>query len=222
MKALTNAAKKHIAEATQAAEKSTSGEIVCAVIPESSTYAFYELMFGVFLASVSYLTAMFFFTEITAWVSTIFWAPASWITTAFIGTGSFVIGSLGYLIANIPGFDRLIVPKSKITEAVRNRAYLHFIDSGLTATRDRTGVLIFVSLNEHRVELVADSGINEKVDQESWNQIVSDLIEKVKENDLEKGLVGAVTAVGNRLTEHFPIKSDDTNELSNDVQELDS
>ena len=62
------------------------------------------------------------------------------------------------------------------------------------ATRDRTGILLFVSLFEHRIEVVGDKGINDKVQQEEWGEVVDLLRAGVRRGDLAGGLVAASSA----------------------------
>jgi putative membrane protein len=70
------------------------------------------------------------------------------------------------------------------------------------------------------VELIADKGINELVKQDTWNDVVSNLIIRLKERNIVDGLVEAVDSCGNILSENFPIQPDDENELSDDVHIL--
>jgi len=121
----------------------------------------------------------------------------------------------GLALAQIPWIKRLFLSKAEIEEEVFQRAVQAFYENQLHSTRDRTGILIFVSLLEHRVNILADAGINKKVSKNTWDDIVTQLILDIKKKRVEQGLCQAITTCGEILAKHFPIKADDTNELSN-------
>src|SRR5207253_9383037 len=92
-----------------------------------------------------------------------------------------VVGALaGFLLARLPATKRLIASKARIAEAVHTMALASFTEHGLHYTRDHTGILIVVSLTEHRVEVLADRGINAKVETAVWQEIARILIEGLK------------------------------------------
>jgi putative membrane protein len=107
-------------------------------------------------------------------------------------------------------------------DKVRKRALRHFTESGVYSTRDHTGILIFISLLERRVEILADKGISEKIPQNEWDDVIGGLITSIRENQMADGLCRAVELCGRKLAIHFPVKPDDTNELSDSVDILES
>ncbi len=217
---LSDSDNERVKKAVSEAESRTSGEIVTAIINESSDYAFFELMASLVGGFIYYTVSLFFYNEISTWLSSIFWEFREVYTTVFIGLSTILVIGLLYILANIPGVDNLIVSSKIIKKKVSRRALLFFCESGLFNTRDRTGVLIFLSLREKRVELIADSGINALVEQDSWNGIVDNLTAELKAGRSVDGLVKAVTSCGDLLVEHFPVKADDENELGDDVHVL--
>jgi uncharacterized membrane protein len=84
-------------------------------------------------------------------------------------------------------------------------------------TRDKTGIIIYLLLKDHKFYILADSGINEKVEQHTWDKVRDEMQSSFKNGDFGKGVLLGIEKVGNILAEHFPIKDDDTNELSNKV-----
>ena len=92
-----------------------------------------------------------------------------------------------------------------------------FYKLGMNETRDKTGIIIYVLLEEQKFYILADSGINEKGEQSPWDKVRDEMQNYFKNGNFGKGVVLGVEKVGNILSEHFPIKSDDTNELSNKV-----
>jgi len=217
---LTQEDKDNIKEATAKAEKTTSGEIVTAIIKESSDYAFYELLAALTGGFISFLAALYFYDSISAYLEGLFWEYSPIYSTSFIGILVIAVSGLLYILANIPGVDNLIVPGKIIRKYVKQRAIGHFVEAGLANTRDRTGILIFISYQERRIELLADTGINKLIQKEKWNDIVDKLVRDIRNKKTGEGLVQAIDECGKLLSKHFPIKPDDTNELSNDINIL--
>ena len=208
---------KKISEAIAKAEKRTSGEIAVTYINQSDSYAIYELFAALILGLIYINILLLNYSSINTFVSNHTWESSNQLTAAFIGLSSFVMIAVFYLIMNFPFIDRLIVPKKIMKKKVEDRAYLHFIKAGLTETRDRTGILIFISNLERRVVIIADKGINDKIEQDVWGKFLDIIVSGIKRNNLTDSLVSVIKRSGHILEEHFPIKPDDTNELSNDV-----
>ena len=109
------------------------------------------------------------------------------------------------------------VPFSKRKTSIKDLAADEFYKLGMAETRDRTGILIYILLSRREFYILADSGINEKVEQSVWDNIRDKMEEEFKQGHYLEGVLNTVEKVGNILGEHFPIKPDDTNELSNKV-----
>jgi len=107
--------------------------------------------------------------------------------------------------------------KSEQRMALRHRAEKEFVRLGIQNTRDRTGVLIMVSLEERMVQVLAGSGINTLVPENTWPDMVQCIVDGIKAGNTAQGISKAVAAIGSLLAEHFPVKSDDSNELSDSV-----
>ena len=217
---LTQEDRDNIKEAAVRAEKTTSGEIVTAIIKESSDYAFYELLAALTGGFISFLAALYFYGSISTWLEGLFWEYSPVYSASFMGLLVIAVSGLLYILANIPGVDNLIVPGRVIRKHVKQRAIGHFVEAGLANTKDRTGILIFISYQEKRIELLADTGINELIPKEKWNDIVENLVKNIRNKNTGEGIVKAIDECGKLLSKHFPIKPDDTNELSNDINIL--
>lgn len=114
----------------------------------------------------------------------------------------------------------VVVANSKKYEGdnhIRKHAEKAFRQYGLQNTKDATGVLIFISVEEKRIEILADKGINEKVEQSTWDNMLNGLIIKIRQNGTCQGICDLVAEVGKYLTAHFPIQPGDENELSNEI-----
>ena len=88
---------------------------------------------------------------------------------------------------------------------------------GMSDTRDKTGILIYVLLSKRKFYILADSGINKKVNQDVWNKMRDEMQLEFQHGHYLEGVVKTIEKVGGLLSQYFPIKHDDTNELSNKV-----
>ena len=87
-------------------------------------------------------------------------------------------------------------------------------------TIGRTGVLIYLSMGEHRAEIVADEAITKVTTPETWGEAMAALLVEVKAGRPGDGIVAAVALVGEVLAKHFPRSSADTNEIPDKLIEL--
>ncbi len=122
-----------------------------------------------------------------------------------------------WTVAGRPWLLRRFLGHIRITRAVERSAQAAFVVRGLTETRDRSGVLLYVSWLEHRVQLLADLGIHARVGVDGWQRHVDDLVTAIRGGRPGEGLVAAVEAIGRDLATHFPPRDDDRNELPNEV-----
>lgn len=206
-----------INSAVKKAERKTTGEIAVAFARESSDYASQELMFGIASGFVYFFLMMLFSGRIEHLIQNMFWEYSVNYLLAFYGLSTLLVILVFYLLANIPPIDRLIVSREIKRKKVHERAVRHFMESGVYNTRDRTGILIFISLLEKRVELLTDRGINKKISQEQWNSIVSHILDGIRKRKFVDHLIEAISQTGDLLASHFPAHPDDTNELGDDM-----
>lgn len=106
----------------------------------------------------------------------------------------------------------------KRNKSVSELAKEEFFRLKMDETRDKTGILIFLILKERQFHIMADSGINEKVEQNTWDKIRDEMQEKFRGGEFCEGILMGVEKVGRELNRFFPIKSDDKNELSDRVE----
>jgi uncharacterized membrane protein len=88
---------------------------------------------------------------------------------------------------------------------------------GMHATELKNGVLFYVAYQSKKFAILGDSGIHEKVTQTFWDTEKEMLLAHFKEDKYAIGLCKAITDAGEKLKQHFPYASNDTNELSNDI-----
>lgn len=202
-----------IRKAVHEAEAKTSGEIALAAIPESSDYSFRELLASVILGAFAFAAMLPFHDAVIAFLDRAFWHLPGWYVTAFYGIAFFAVIGISFLFANLPAIDRIVVPRHERSRAVYERAIRHFAESGVYATRERTGILVFVSLMEREVRIVADSGISAKIAQGEWDSIAQELALGIKAGKANEALETTVRRCGELLASHFPTRRDNPNEL---------
>jgi uncharacterized membrane protein len=99
----------------------------------------------------------------------------------------------------------------------REIALKEFLKLNMNNTKDRTGVLFFILLNERKFEIVADEGINSKIPAGQWEVISSEVIHHFSNNKYTDGILCCLGKIGEVLIKEFPVESDDKDELSNEV-----
>ena len=211
---------ERIARAVAAAEEKSGGEIVTAVIAESDDYGFRELFFALIIGFLTLNLVTYFLPSIENLLSTRSWNAQTGSLTFLPAMAGLFAGAAVYFLAQLPSVDRLIIPRAVMDEAVRRRANRHFMESGAYDTLDQTGILIFVSILEKRVELIADRGINSKVEADTWNGIVASLGDGISRGVLADAMVKAVKECGEILASNIERRQNDTNELDDRPEEL--
>ena len=114
----------------------------------------------------------------------------------------------------------LLTPGATRTRRVRRRAIMLFKTGAERRTVGRTGILIYLSLAEHRAEIVADEAITHVTTPETWGEAMAAMLTQVKAGRPGEGIAAAVTIIGAVLAEHFPKSSGDTNEIPDKLIEL--
>ena len=211
-----------ITDTVAEAEKKTTGEIALAVVYQSDSYAFVEL----FIAFCAAFTAFFilFLCSAPIWnlLERTVWFPSPAQLTAVIGGGAAAVVLIVYFLVNIPAVDRLIIPDTLKNRRVYARALQHFVESGVYKTAEHSGVLIFVSVLERKVFVIADSGIAEKVAQNEWDGICKIMTEGLKKRSAAQAFADSVKECGRILQQHFPSKAENPNELPDGLIFLES
>ena len=192
-----------IAAAIKAVEKNTSGEIAVMVVDESDSYPESKILSGVIIGGLVSLVITELFFEDSLTVFAIFFAVLS------LGTG--------WATEYLPALKRIFISNNRVDELVREQAVQSFYEKGLHKTRDASGVFFFISLFEHKVWILADSGINSKISQQELQVYASDMAKGIRQGSAAEILCREIANLGEVLAEHFPAMHDDVNELSNEV-----
>jgi putative membrane protein len=202
---LTEEDRQRIESAIVAAERTTSCELVAVVAQVADDYRHVLLLWpslAALLLPAILLTAT---PGVSAW--TVCLAQAA----AFVALA---------LLAHLPPVRSALVPDAMQRRSARQLAREQFLEQQVHLTRARTGVLLFVSVAEHYVEIIADEGINARVPPGTWDKAVADFVERVRAGQIAEGFLAVVEVVSGRLTEHFPSPPDDRDELPNRVIEI--
>ncbi|MBL7980156.1 MAG: hypothetical protein JNN12_17600 [Bacteroidetes Order II. Incertae sedis bacterium] len=211
---LTDTDLQRVRTAVQQAESRTSGEIVPFIVKKSDAYssaAWRASAFGMLLgALIGFGLSQFNNTWGLGWLYT------NWgvVLLMLLFAGGFF--ALAHFQA---GVKRFFAGYLALNKRVQQRAVQAFLTEEVFNTEDRTGILLFISLMEHRILVMGDSGINAKVQQEDWEEVVARVKRGIKQNSLADGLVEAIQMCGDLLErKEVKIKPNDRNELSDDLR----
>ena len=182
------------------AEKRTSGEIVVAILTKSDDYLHIDFIIASIFSFIGIAIASYnrdlYFSPFAA--SIIFWL-------------------IGFLLIKIPMVKSIFLTRNNKDAEVKQKAFQIFFEKGIHRTIGSTGILIFVSLLERKIEIIADKGINDKVENSFWDSHMENILFSIKKNNISTGIATAINEFTNVLEKEFPIQVDDTNEISNQV-----
>lgn len=188
-----------VSTAINTIEQKTTAELVTVLAARSDDYHYIPLLWAAFCALLLPLLLI--------WVS-----PLE--TTALYLVQLVVFVSLS-LIFRLPMIHYRLIPAYVRHWRAANMARRQFLENNLHHTRGETGVLIFVSEAEHYVEIIADRGISQHVDDAQWADIINDFTHQVKAGNTLQGFLDCIARCGALLAEHAPAESENTNELPN-------
>ena len=206
-KFLNKEERDRIRAAVSEAEKNTSGEIVPMIVAASYHYPMADVLGGASLALPVAILLTYFLGGML-WVG-----PTNmWLFMGIFGI-AFVV--FHRVVQRVWPLKRVFISDREIDEEVQEAALISFFKEELYRTRDETGILVFISVFEHRVWVLADRGINAKVNQGQWDGIVAHIVAGIKSGEQADAICEAVKEVGGILAEHFPVREDDVDELDN-------
>lgn len=194
-----------VKSAVEAAEAGTSGEIVPMVVAVSGEYSETRYLVSFLVLALG---------SVGAWL-----LSPPWVLDLprFLAL-QLLLCVVGWTLGSVPGVVRFFSGARRMEENVEAAAHAAFLRQGLIETRDRTGVLIYISLLEHQVEILGDKGIHEKVGKDFWAEEVKRLVDGIRAGRMNESLLDVVGDVGRKLAEHFPRKEGDMNELPNELR----
>lgn len=225
MTILSEADHRRIAEAVGLAEAKTTGEIVCIVTREVSEYRETPLAWAAAAALILPALAVFLGFDPTVLRLQAEWttgvrAPGLSETVAFYAAIQGVVFLAVLLLVWIPAVRRVLTPGTLKAHRVHKAAMTQFLATGLTMAADRTGVVIFASLGDRKVEVLADKAIHDAVGDPVWNKAVAAVQAGMKRGDPAGGFVDAVGVCGEALARAYPSTGERVNALADGPLEL--
>ncbi len=224
MSYLTEAQHKIVSDAVGEAELTTSGEILTVLADRSDGYSDISL----FWAAALSFTAMSLFAALPQpfldfWDSLFGGWGHEW-STGELASMTIALGLITFVIAwAVQLWDPLrfaLIPGPVKTARVHGQAVKHFKVGAEARTHGHTGILIYLSMREHRAEIVADQPIAEKVPAEIWGEAMADMLVEIRQGHIAEGMAAGVRDVGQVLSEHFERADDDENELPDRLIEV--
>jgi putative membrane protein len=216
-----------IEDAIRDAEARTTGEIYCVVTEESGDYGETPLAWAAGVALLG--PALLLLGGVHVTVPDLFggWSAAQVSQAAEHAAREALVGAIvvqaalfvaTFLLVAIPPVRRALTPRAFKRERVRRRALEQFAAKNLHLTRERTGVLIFVSFAERMAELVADEGVAAHVEPHVWDRAMAALVEGLRRGHPGAGIAAAIGLCGDVLAERFPSDpQDNPDQLPNNV-----
>jgi putative membrane protein len=206
--------RENIAAAVREAERKTSGEIVPYVVGQSDAYEEAEWKCGSLLGAAALATFSIIFSYTSIWLP---------LSVAELVIAALLAGALGVLLPKLfPALKRMFAGEALMHRRVAQRAAEAFVSEEVFKTHERTGILIFLSILEHKVLVLGDSGINAKVKPEEWQEIVKRIVAGIRAGKPAEGLIDGITQCGTLLQKHgVAIRQDDTDELPDTLRTSD-
>ncbi|MBO9580253.1 MAG: hypothetical protein J7498_05115 [Sphingobium sp.] len=214
-----------VQEAVSKAESDTDAEIVTIVARRSDAYHDAGLHWAILCA---FLVVAFAAAFPSWYEGMVIWIMGGWEHE--IGLQTLLLFLLGHMLLKflavryllaIPTLRMMFTPGSTKARRVRRRAMELFRIAAQGRTKRLTGLLIYLSLDEHRAEIVADKAVADKVSADVWGEAMALLIDEAKHGRIAEGLARAIEKVGTVLAEHCPRDaSGNPNELPDRLIEL--
>lgn len=187
-----------IAAAVRAAEAGTRAELVCVMARTSSNYEFFPLVW----AALAALATPWIAIDLTLWS----------VERVFVV--QLVVFIVVLAVLSLPAIRMRLVPRLIKRRRAHRAAAEQFLLRGLMRTRERTGVLIFVSQAERYARVIVDEGVSSRIEEHRWTEAITVLVDHAREGRMTEGYVAAVALCGRILAEHLPAGPDPSNELS--------
>ena len=212
-----------VSAAIAAAEAKSDGEIIAITADQSDAYHDVGLHWAV-LAMVSVLAFFAAMPQQLVWWHDRVQGWSAEPTTRELLTLLLFFALLKFLavlfLLKWRPLRMLLTPGATKTRRVRRRAIMLFKTGAERRTVGRTGILIYLSMAEHRAEIVGDEAITKVTTPETWGDAMTELLTHVKARRPGDGIVAAVEIIGEVLAEHFPKSGEDSNEIPDKLIEL--
>ena len=204
---LTKAEQEQVSAAVREAEMTTSGEIVPMIVGKSHEYPM-----ATTLCSLTFSLPLALL--LTHMVGSHLWLGSQnmWLFLTFLALFGF---GLWPLIARLPWLQYHFLNPREVEREVRQEALAAFYGEKLYKTADENGILLYISVLERKVWILADAGINNKIDPDTWKSAVGKLTAGIRQGQRCQAICDAIRETGDILRRHFPHQRDDADELHN-------
>ena len=221
---LSEAQHKIVTDAVAAAEDTTSGEIVTVLADRSDGYSDVILLWAAVLSFTAMTLFAVFPKPFTDFYDSLFGGWEHEWTVGEQASMTIALGLIAFAVSwALLAWEKLtflFIPGPIKTARVHAQAVKHFKVGAERRTTGRTGILIYLSMREHRAEIVADEPIAELVNADVWGEAMDDMLVEIKQGRIAEGMAAGVRDVGKVLSEHFPRTDDDINELPDRLIEV--
>jgi putative membrane protein len=193
--------RKRISTAIRLAEAKTSGEIVCVLAQASSDTSALPIL-----------------------VAALFSLVLPWLLVAFttmsvhriLSLQAIIFIALSVLLC-LPSVRTALMPRAARRAVAHRVAMEQFTIRGIARKKERSGILIFVSLAERYARIVADEGIAARVPQSEWQEAIDVLVAHTKGGHIADGFISAIEKSGNVLATNFPRSDTSRDELPDQI-----
>ncbi len=197
---------QRVKQAVARVEESSDAEVVVVVARASGSYADVDLAFGILLGLIALAVVLY---------SPVVFRPEplllEFVVLLFLGR---------WFCHRTPALRRLLTSRARRRKQVERAAKLAFMDFAVHATRERTGVLLYLSQLERTGCVLTDSGIDGRVPRAAWSELRLGLEGAVSLAGLEKALHDGLALLAERLPQHLPATGDNPDEIPNEPRML--
>ena len=198
---VTDDMRREIRVAIETLERTTTGEMVCVVAASSARYVLFPLIWASMIALVLPVVNIVAVNAVTFGIQSV----------------AFIVLAALFLLTPL---KTAVTPRGLRLTNCRRHAFEQFFALKMNETNKRSGVMLFISLAERNVEIIADKGINDKVLPNEWSRIVETVVADVRGGKVQDAFLNAISACGTVLVQHFPEVRNDVNELDDNLVEL--
>ncbi len=214
-KYLPKTSQEKITQAINDAEKKVNAEMVPVFMISSDEYVEAKLRGSIFMAAFTALSILVY-DHLMGWYQ-LFLLNNDWLFVSVVSLG----GLLGYfLFGYMYPLKKLMLSKHSLKQRSSAMAERVFGEYKLFETKQRNGILIFVSLFEHHIEIVPDKGLKEKIGTDEWQKVVDEMKPSLKNKKFDEAFLKSI----DKITELLLInkmnrEGDASNELPDHLRE---
>lgn len=208
-KYLPKSAQDKITEAIGEAEKQVNAEIVPVFMTASDDYDEAPLK-GALLGAGLLSMAILIYDHMMGWYQ-LFLLENDWLFVSTITLGA----AIGYLLARfVPGIKKLFIGKDKMKERAEAMTERVFTEFRIFDTSQHNGILIYVSLFEHQIDILPDKGFKDKIPHDEWEKVINEMKPSLKRREFDEAFIHSVKKITEILLQHgMKREGDAPNEL---------